>query len=209
VKMATKLDLKRLDLTKLDLGKLDLNELRTEAQRGLEAGVGAADRAVAAVRGYVTESVAEAQKRFAAAQQGARDLDVKALREQATKELTARVEELTKDAKARRVAIEKRVAELQEEAQRFVAANVETAGETFDSLAKQGEKIVKRFRKDVAAVADPGPVSKTTGATTTAKKAPARKTAAKKVPAKKATAKKAPAKKAPVKKTTAKATTSK
>ena len=68
--------------------------------------------------------------------------------------------------------------------------NVETATGTYDKLAKRGEKVVKRIRKETAAVADPGPVKKSTGATVTAKKAPAKKTTAKKAPAKKAPASK-------------------
>ena len=106
--------------------------------------------------------------------------------------VSSRVDELSKDAKARRTAIEKRVAELQTEAQKFVTDNVETATGTYEQLAKRGEKVVKRIRKETAAVADPGPVKKSTGATvtksTTAKKAPAKK-AAKKAPAKKSAAK--------------------
>ena len=107
----------------------------------------------------------------------------------ATTVVNARVEELSKDAKARREAVEKRVAELQAEAQKFVASNVESASGTFESLAERGEKVVKRVRKETAAVTDPGPVKKTTGTTTTAKKAPAKKATAKKAPAKKAAAK--------------------
>ena len=83
------------------------------------------------------------------------------------------------------------MAELQGDAQKLVSTSVATATGTYDSLAKRGEKVVKRTRKETASVVDPGPVKKSTGVTTTAKKAPA-----KKAPAKKATAKKAPAKKA-------------
>ena len=79
--------------------------------------------------------------------------------------VSSRVDELSKDAKARRTAIEKRVAALQAEAQKFVTENVETATGTYEQLAKRGEKVVKRIRKETAAVADPGPVKKTTGAT--------------------------------------------
>ena len=102
--------------------------------------------------------------------------------------VSSRVDELSKDAKARRTAIEKRVADLQTEAQKFVTENVETATGTYEQLAKRGEKVVKRIRKETAAVTDPGPVKKSTGTTTTAKKAPAKKTT-KKAPAKKSAAK--------------------
>ena len=183
-------------------------DIKTEAQRGLHAGVGAADLALETVKEYV----AEAQKRIEAAQKDAQkaltsaqksvtsfEFQPKALRSQATTVVSARVDELSKDAKARRAAIEKRVAELQNDAQKFVVGNVETASGTYADLAKRGEKVVKRIRKETSAVADPGPVQKATGATVTAKKAPA-----KKATAKKATAKKAPAKKTAAKKTAAK-----
>jgi heparin binding hemagglutinin HbhA len=182
-------------------------DLRTEAQKGLHAGVGAADLALETVKQYVAEAQKKAQQRFEAAQKDAQkafstaqksvrdfDFEPKALRDQATTVFSTRVEELSKDAKARRTAVEKRVAGLQTEAQKFVTGNVETATGTYDKLAKRGEKVVKRVRKETAAVADPGPVRKTTGATVTAKKAPARKTTAKKAPAKKAPAKKTAAK---------------
>ena len=71
--------------------------------------------------------------------------------------VSARVDELSKDAKARRTAIEKRVADLQTEAQKFVTENVETATGTYEQLAKRGEKVVKRIRKETAAVDRPGP----------------------------------------------------
>jgi heparin binding hemagglutinin HbhA len=161
-------------------------DLKTEAQRGLHAGVGAADLAIETVKEYVTE----AQKRFEGYQKDAQkalkdfDFEPKALRDQATTVVSARVEELSKDAKARREAIEKRVAELQGD-----------ATGTFDQLVKRGEKVVKRFRKQTASVADPGPVVKDTGVTRTAKKAPAKRTTAKKTTAKTAPAKKATASK--------------
>jgi heparin binding hemagglutinin HbhA len=182
-------------------------DIRSEAYRGLHAGVGAADLALETVKEYV--SVAQkrvegiqkdAQKRFdgyqkdaqkalATAQKSVRGLDwqPQALQRQATTVVSTRVDGLSKDARARRTAVEKRVVELQSE-----------ATSAYTDLAKRGETVVKRLRKETAAVADPGPVKKDTGATTTAKKAPAKKAStAKKAPAKKAsTAKKAPAKKA-------------
>ena len=177
-------------------------DIKGEAQKTLHAGVGAADLAIETVKEYVVE----AQKRFEAVQKDAQkaltsaqksvkgfEFQPKTLRSQATTVVGSRVDELSKDAKARRTAIEKRVADLQTEAQKFVTGNVETATGTYEQLAKRGEKVVKRIRKETAAVTDPGPVKKSTGTTVTAKKAPAKKTA-----------KKAPAKKAPAKKTAAK-----
>jgi heparin binding hemagglutinin HbhA len=167
-------------------------DIKTEATKGLHAGVGAADLAIEAVKEYVSEAQKKAQKRFEAAQKDAQkaftsaqksvkgfEFQPQALRSQATTVLNARVEELSKDAKARRTAVEKRVAELQGD-----------ATDTYQDLVKRGETVVKRLRKQTASVTDPGPVQKSTGATTTAPKAPA-----KKAPAKKAAAKKAPAQK--------------
>jgi hypothetical protein len=201
--------------------KFDIKDLTVEAQKGLHAGVGAADLAIETLKELVAEAQKTAQKRFEAAQKDAQkrleaaqkdaqkaftsaqksvkdfEFQPKALRSQATTVVSSRVDELSKDAKARRIAIEKRVAALQAEAQKLVAENVENATGTYEQLAKRGEKVVNRLRKETAAVTDPGPVSKTTGATVTkatpTKKAPAKKAAAKKAPAKKAAAKKAPA----------------
>jgi hypothetical protein len=187
---------------KFDIKDLAQFDFKGEATRGLHAGVGAADLAIETVKEFVTEAQKTAQKRFEAAQKDAQkaltsaqksvkgfEFQPKALRSQATTVVSSRVDELSKDAKARRTAIEKRVADLQTEAQKFVAGNVETATSTYTDLAKRGEKVVKRIRKETAAVADPGPVTKSTGATKTAKKAPAKKTTAKKAPAKKTAAK--------------------
>jgi hypothetical protein len=168
--------------------KFDIKDIKTEAQRGLHAGVGAADLAIEAIKDYVADAQKliegvqkDAQKAFTSAQKSVKDFEFqpKALRSQATTVVSARVEELSKDAKARRTAIEKRVTELQADAQKFVTGNVETASSTYADLAKRGEKVVKRLRKETAEVADPAPAK-----TTTAKKAPAKKTA-KKAPAKK------------------------
>ena len=166
-------------------------DLKSGATKGLHAGVGAADLAIETVKEYVSEAQKlaqkalesyqkDAQKALTSAQKSVKDLEFqpKALRSQATTVLGARVEELSKDAKARREAIEKRVVDLQGE-----------ATETYADLVKRGETVVKKLRKQTAAATDPGPVRKTTGVTTTAKKAPARKTTAKKAPAKKAAAK--------------------
>jgi heparin binding hemagglutinin HbhA len=171
-------------MPKFDIAAFDF---KGEATKGLHAGVGAADLAFETVKEYVVvaqkrfEDVQkDAQKAFTSAQKSIKGFEFqpKAFGSQATTVLNARVGELSKDAKARRTSIEKRVVELQGD-----------ATETYEGLAKRGETVVKRFRKQTSSVADPGPVSKSTGATTAAKKAPAKKAAAKKAPAKKAAAK--------------------
>jgi DNA repair exonuclease SbcCD ATPase subunit len=188
----------------IDMAKATF-DIKTEAQKGLHAGVGAADLAIEAVNKYVAEArerfegyQKEAQKALTSAQESVRgfEFEPKALRTQATTIVNARVEELSKDAKARRTAIEKRVAELQGDAQKLVTTSVATATGTFGSLIERGEKVVKRLRKETASTVDPGPVKKDTGVTTTAKKTPVKKTPVRKTTVKRATAKKAPAKKA-------------
>jgi len=113
-------------------------DIKSEATRGLYAGAGVADLAVEAVKEYV----AEAQKRLVEVQKTFADLDF---------------QDLSKEAKARRTQIEKRVVELQDEAQQLpvrvqtlVTENVETATETYDDLVKRGETVVRRFRNKPA-----------------------------------------------------------
>ena len=77
-------------------------DVKNEATRAFYAGVGANDLAVEVVR----DLVATAQKSVTQI-----DLDPKALREQAVTILSARVDTVTNDAKARRKAVEARVAE--------------------------------------------------------------------------------------------------
>jgi septal ring factor EnvC (AmiA/AmiB activator) len=122
------------------------------ATKPLYAGAGVTDLAVELVRDYVTE----AQKRLADAQKRVTDLDLepKALRDQATTVVNARVDALAKDARARRGAIEKRVAELQTEAksfpaklQGFVDENVNAVNGTYGDLVARGESLVTRIRK--------------------------------------------------------------
>ncbi|GAA4109721.1 hypothetical protein GCM10022215_04300 [Nocardioides fonticola] len=206
-------------------------DLKTEATKTLYAGAGAVDLAVETVRESVTEYVADVQKKIAEVQadvltrvadvqkavQGI-DLEPKKVRAQATTVVNTRVETLTDEAKARRAAIEARVAELQAQAtalptkvQSALTENVATATAAYDDLAKRGEVVVARLRKqelaqeaakvveDAAEVAK-APAKKAPAKKAAAKKAPAKKAPAKKAPAKKAAAKKAPAKKAPAKK---------
>jgi septal ring factor EnvC (AmiA/AmiB activator) len=112
-------------------------DIRTEATRPIYAGVGVTDLAVARVREYV----ADVQARI-----GDLDLEPKALRDQAVSVVTARVDALSKDARARRAAIEARVAELQ----KAVDENVASLGDTYADLAKRGETLIGRIRNQEA-----------------------------------------------------------
>lgn len=120
-------------------------DIKTEATRPLYAGVGATDVAVALVRDYV----ADVQKRFAGVQKDVQtrvtgiDLQPRVLRDQAVTVVSARVDALSQEAKARRTAIEARVAELQADA--FQLPN--RVNETYAVLAKRGETLVERIRK--------------------------------------------------------------
>jgi heparin binding hemagglutinin HbhA len=120
-------------------------DIKTEAARPLYAGVGVTDLAVAAVRDYV----ADVQKRLAGVQKDVQaritdlELEPKALRDQAVVVVGARVDALSKDARARRAAIEARVAELQADAKAIPT----TVTGTYAELAKRGETLVERIRK--------------------------------------------------------------
>jgi heparin binding hemagglutinin HbhA len=173
----------------IDMAKAKF-DIKTEAQRTLHATVGAADLAFEAVK----DAVSDAQKQLVKAQRQVKGFEFqpKVIRNQATTVVTSTVDELSKDAKARRDAIEKRVAALQTEAQKFVVGNVETATETYDDLVKRGEVVVKRIRR----VPTSTPSNPANVKAPAAKKAPAKRTAANKTTAKKSVAKKSPAKKA-------------
>ena len=162
-------------------------DIKTEATRGLYAGAGVADLAVETVREYVagvqtrfagvqkdvTTRVNEAQKHVAGF-----DYSPEALR----KQVNARVEALSKDAKSRRAAAEARVAELRKEATTRVSENADTATDAYGDLVKRGESLVGRIRRQEATKAT------TRSAKTTSTKAKTTSTQAKK------TAKKSPAK---------------
>ena len=119
-------------------------EIPTEAARPLYAGVGATDVVV----GYVRDAVADVQKRFAEVQKDLEtriadlDLEPKALRDQAITVFATQLDELSKDAQARRDAIEARVAELQA----FVVENAGTVAAAYADLAKRGEVLIGRIR---------------------------------------------------------------
>ena len=119
------------------MAKFDIRNDIKFATKPLYAGVGATDLAVERVRGFVSETQKRAQKRVAEEQKNVRkvELEPKALRDQAV----TRVDALAKDAKARRVAIEKRVAEAQADA-------LATVGGTYDVLATRGATLVTRIR---------------------------------------------------------------
>lgn len=136
-------------------------DIKTEATKPLYAGVGVTDLAVELVRDYVTV----AQKRVTSL-----DLEPKKLRTQ-----------ITKDAKARRTAIEKRVSELQSDAktlpakvQAFVDDNISTVGDAYGDLIGRGENLVTRIRKQESSKAT------ASSAKTTAAKAKTTKTQASK-----------------------------
>lgn len=158
-------------------------DIRTQARKPFYAGIGVTDLAVGVVRDYVTE----AQKRFADVQKNVSQLDFEpqALRDQATTVVNDRVDAISKDAKARRAAIEKRIAEVQDDA-RSLPTKVT---EAYSDLAVRGEGLVTRIRKQestqrtAAAAKTTSTKAKTTGtqskkatksttkkATTTAKK---------------------------------------
>lgn len=181
--------------------------IKTEATKPLYAGVGVTDLAVERVRDYVTEAQKVAQKRLAEVQKNVKkvDLEPQALRTQATTVVNARVDALSKDAKARRTAVEKRVAELQAEALAFPGKVQETVTETYVDLVNRGEGLVTRIRKQESTKAT---VSNAKTTTAKAKTTKTQSTKATKTTAKKAasTTRKTAAKKSAPAKSSAKAT---
>ena len=163
-------------------------DIRTEATRPLYAGVGVTDLAVELVREYV----ADVQKRFAGVQKDVQarfsdlELEPKALREQAVTVVSSRVDALSKDAKARRAAVEARVAELQS----ALNENVSTVGDTYADLAKRGEGLVGRIRRQESTKATVSSAKSTTAKAKTTKTQAGKATKTTKTAAKK-TAKKA------------------
>jgi hypothetical protein len=166
--------------------KFESKSLGATATRPLYAYVGATDLAVEIVRDYVSEF----QKLVAGVQKDVTSREPQALRDQATKVVSARVDALSKDAKARRTAIEKRVAELQTE-----------AGDTLDDLIKRGESLVGRIRRQQSTQD-----TVTTAKTTVAKAKTTNTQAAKSRATKKTTTKKAAAAKKTATRSSAKAT---
>jgi hypothetical protein len=162
-------------------------DIKTEATRGLYAGAGVADLAVATVREYV----AKGQTRFAGVQKDVAGFDYspQALRQQ----VNDRVEALSKEARARRAAAEARVEGLRKEASTRVNDNAETATDAYGDLVKRGETLVARIRRQEATKAT-ARSAKTTSTKAKTTSTQAKKTAKKSTGAAKRTAKKSPAK---------------
>jgi hypothetical protein len=162
-------------------------DIKSEATRGLYAGAGVADLAVEAAREYF----AEAQTRLADVQKNVSGFDYS--REALRKQVNARVEALSKDAKARRAAAEARVAGLRKEATTLVSENADTATDAYGDLVKRGESLVGRIRRQESTKATTRS-AKTTSTKAKTTSTQAKKTAKKSTAAAKKTAKKSPAK---------------
>jgi len=126
------------------------NTHRIVLTRPLYVGVGVTDFAVEAVRGLVSDAQARANR----AQKRLEDLDAAELREQATRRVNERVEAFGKAAEETQEAAEKRISELQDEVRSiptrisdFVVGNVEAATDVYVDLAKRGESLVTRVRR--------------------------------------------------------------
>lgn len=167
-------------ITKFDVkavtDKLDVKAVTAEASRVFYAGVGANALAVATVRDVVSDVAGKATARITGAQKDIEtrvadvqtnvksiDLAPQKLRDQATTMVSSRVDAITKDAKARREAIEARVAELQDEAKTYpgkvqglLSDNVDFVAEQYAALAERGELVVNRLRKQQAATIEKG-----------------------------------------------------
>ncbi len=202
-------------MAKATLPTVRIEDLKTEATKTLYAGAGVVDMAVEAVREYVAEVQEklvelqkDAQSRLERVQKSVKDLEPTTLRTQVEKTVNARVEALSDEAKARRTAIEKRVAELQGEAlalptqvRKQLDETTATATAAYADLAKRGEVLVGRIRKQEStkAAATSAKTTKAKAKTTTTQ---AKKTAKTTATSAKSTAKKATttAKKSPAKK---------
>jgi hypothetical protein len=198
-------------MAKATLPTVKIDDLKTEATKTLYAGAGVVDLAVETVREYVADvqkKLVELQKdastRLEGVQKSVKDLSLepKTLRTQVETVVNARVEALTDEAKARRAAIEKRVAELQGEARSQVTSvrkqldeTTTTATAAYADLAKRGEVLVGRIRNQESTKATAKAKTTTTQAKKTTKTAAKKSTTSAKkaatAPAK--TAKKSPA----------------
>jgi hypothetical protein len=176
------------DFKQFDLKQLDIKtpELPAAAAKPLYAGVGATDLAVEYVREYVADvqkKFAEVQKdvqsrvagyqkdvqtRVADVQKSVKDFDFepKALREQTVTVVNSRVSELRSAARTQAEKVQGRVND-----------NVATVTDTYGDLAKRGEQLVAKLRKQEAATA---PAPKPAAKKPAAKKSTAKKTATKK-----------------------------
>jgi hypothetical protein len=160
--------------------KFDIKTLEfpAAAAKPLYAGVGATDLAVE----YVREYVADVQKKFAEVQKDVQsrvsgvqknvkdfEFEPKALREQTATVVNSRVTELRSDAKVQA-----------EKVQSLVNDNVATVTDTYGDLAKRGEQIVARIRKQEAAAPVTPAAKKPAPKKSTTKKSSAKKSSAKK-----------------------------
>ena len=159
---------------KFDIKNFDIKtvELPAAAAKPLYAGVGATDLAVEYVREYVadvqkrvTKVQKDVQTRFAGVQKNVKgfEFEPKAVREQTVTVVNSRVSELRSDARAQ-----------VEKVQTLVNENVATVTDTYGDLAKRGEQLVAKIRKQEATKAT------TASAKTTAAKAKTTKTQTKK-----------------------------
>jgi hypothetical protein len=145
--------------------QINVDTLRNEAVRPLYVVAGATDLAVEIARGYVSEAqvkVTGAQKKATRRVQAV-DFEPKALQSRALELVNARVDELTKQAKA-----------LPGKVEAYVDDTVTDLNDTYAELAVRGQKLVTKLRKQQASQD-----LKAAGRTTTAK-AKATRTSAKK-----------------------------
>ena len=177
-------------------------QLPIAVTRPVYAGVGVTDRVVEAVRG----AVADVQKRAIAVQQDVQktvsglDYQPQALRDQATRAVSAGVDTLGKDAQARRRVAEQRLAAVQADArslpvrlQKLVDEQVTSAVETYDELVRRGETLVGRIRRQ-SATQEATTAAQTTTAKAKTTRTQATKTAKTTTSTAKKTARKSPAK---------------
>jgi hypothetical protein len=176
-------------------------QLPEAVARPVYAGVGATDRVVAVLR----EAVADVQKRAVAVQQDVQktvaglDYQPQALREQATRAVTSGVHTVSKDAQARRRAVEHQLSELRADArsfpvrlQKLVDDQVTQAVESYDELVKHGETLVGRIRGQQS-TREAAASAKTTTAKAKTTRTQATKAAKKSASTAKKTARKSPA----------------
>ena len=176
-------------MAKFDIAQFDF---KSEAQRGLHAGVGAADLALEAVLQYVVEAQKKAQQRFEAYQKDAQKALTSA--QKSVKDLELQPQALRSHASTSSTPASVSCPRTPRPAARRSRSACRPPGRRDRDLRGPGQ--ARRDRREPAPQADrvrrgPGPGRRRApSVTTTAKKAPAKKTTAKKAPAKKTTAKK-------------------
>lgn len=155
-------------------------DIKSEATQALYAGAGVVDLAVEVVRDYVSSTQAKVTEVQDDVQTRVKDAQTKAT---SFKPETIR-DSVTKEAKERRAAIEAKIAELQAEAKALPEKAkktgddyVATVTSTYADLAKRGETLVARIRKQESTQAA------TASAKSTVSRAKATKTSATKTAA--------------------------